>query len=504
MTKPSPIFFLPATAPFLLAVILFLDGACRTRSATINAASGSFVAVSNAVALSHPGDTVIIPPGTNIWNQSLKISGITLSGSGANHTLIYDEEVGDPAPVISMPSTPNRLTRLSSLTIASDSKSSQSFHGKVIAYGSAPTQWRIDNVVFNRLKGDSIFTYGTAISVIDHCSFFLQGTAVTTWGSGYGDLSWATPAWYGTSNALYVENCFFTNVVPNSSSSAAMDGLAGARVVFRYNTVKNTFWANHGTESGQRYRSERSYEIYENIFNDNQGFVCALQTRGGTGVIFNNTVNGYNYFINMNNYRSTDPFPPFGGATGFNPWDSNSPTVFLSDVHGGTNNSPFLLVPSANWTVNQWSGYTINDTSTGRFCLITGNTANQMYMESPKDAQPITFKNGDVFAIYYCYPALDQVGVGSGDLLSGDGTVSSPVVNSKTGTAGWPHEVSEPLYVWGNTLNGNPTGLSSGYPNIQENRDFFNNTPKPGYAPFAFPHPLTVSALFPPSNLNAH
>ncbi|HEY4952008.1 MAG TPA: hypothetical protein VII71_01320, partial [Verrucomicrobiae bacterium] len=80
----------------------------------------------------------------------------------------------------------------------------------------------------------------------------------------------------------------------------------------------------------------------------------------------------------------------------------------------------------------------------------------------------------------------------------------SPVVNSKTGTAGWPHEVSEPLYVWGNTLNGNPTGLSSGYPNIQENRDFFNNTPKPGYVPFTFPHPLTVSALFPPSNLNAH
>jgi hypothetical protein len=48
------------------------------------------------------------------------------------------------------------------------------------------------------------------------------------------------------------------------------------------------------------------------------------------------------------------------------------------------------------------------------------------------------------------------------------------------------------LYVWGNTLNGVPINIGSGYPNIQENRDFFNGIPKPGYTPLVYPHPLAA------------
>jgi hypothetical protein len=36
-------------------------------------------------------------------------------------------------------------------------------------------------------------------------------------------------------------------------------------------------------------------------------------------------------------------------------------------------------------------------------------------------------------------------------------------------------------------------------PTMQENRDFYNNTPKPGYKPYIYPHPLT--GLAPPSDL---
>ena len=34
----------------------------------------------------------------------------------------------------------------------------------------------------------------------------------------------------------------------------------------------------------------------------------------------------------------------------------------------------------------------------------------------------------------------------------------------------------------------------------QEGRDYYNNTPMPGYKPYIYPHPL-VSGLAPPSNL---
>jgi hypothetical protein len=165
-----------------------------------------------------------------------------------------------------------------------------------------------------------------------------------------------------------------------------------------------------------------------------------------------------------------------------------------------------LVVSTAKWTVTQWAGYTVNDTNTGRYCLIVGNTSNTMIMEYPKDLAPITFATGDHFTIYHCYPALDQVGIGSGDLLVGDGPPYGLLYNATTGTNTWPHQISEPLYVWGNTLNGANAEIGSGYPNILVNRDFFNDTVKPGYTPFTYPHPLTeaatpVTVLTPPQNL---
>jgi hypothetical protein len=509
-----------------LVVAFLLCTFCPSEAATNNAASAAFIDVSNAVAVASPGDTVIIPPGTNEWNSTLTINGISLLGSGTNATVLQDNEPGDIALIVLSPTTTN-LTRLSNLSIANGKNSVNGCHGKIIASAAtSPEQWCIDNVLFNELNGDNIFVYGHAISVIDHCTFILNGSAITlrdsglgTGDSGYGDWSWANPPAYGTSNELYIEDCVFTNIIPGSSSSAAFDCLAGGRSVFRNNIVLNTFWANHGTETGNRYRGCRSFEIYNNIFIDSQGFYTAINFRSGSGVVFSNTSSGYGSMVTINNYRSTDAFTPFGGVTGFNPWDNNSPNVYLTGIHLGTNNSPVLVVTNAGWTTNQWSGYTVNDTNTGRFCLIVGNTSDTMTMESPEKLSPITFNNGDGFQLYYCYPALDQVGVGSGDLLVGDGAPYGPLYNSVTTTNSWPHQVSEPLYAWGNTLNGAPANIGSGYPNIQENRDFFNNTAKPSYTPFTYPHPLaaaqnsdtfaftngvpTNSILSPPSDMHA-
>jgi len=54
-------------------------------AATTNAPTGSFFDVSNLVAQASPGDTVVMPPGTNVWPQTLCApTGISLLGSGTN------------------------------------------------------------------------------------------------------------------------------------------------------------------------------------------------------------------------------------------------------------------------------------------------------------------------------------------------------------------------------------------------------------------------------------
>jgi len=47
------------------------------------------------------------------------------------------------------------------------------------------------------------------------------------------------------------------------------------------------------------------------------------------------------------------------------------------------------------------------------------------------------------------------------------------------------------MYFWGNLLNGAPAEASSPYGNILAGRDFYNDTPMPGYTAYPYPHPLT-------------
>jgi hypothetical protein len=68
----------------------------------------------------------------------------------------------------------------------------------------------------------------------------------------------------------------------------------------------------------------------------------------------------------------------------------------------------------------------------------------------------------------------------------------------------WPTNTVEPVYGWGNTLNGADSAIYSVNPIIVSNVHYFNDIPKPGYVPFIYPHPLTLStaaALSPPTGL---
>jgi hypothetical protein len=524
---------------FAATILLMAESVCH--ASLINVLTGSFSNVAAAVANAHPGDTVLIPPGTNVWTQTLNLnSGISIKGSGTNRTVIIDEvpRANNGGQIFMLAGNPIYLTELSNLQLCGGvNNTSYNYFGSVVCSATAKTSWRVDHVLFNGLYAKNIVTYGSAYSVIDHNTFLMRAIAIED--DGYvdgdqlGDQSYVLPPTYGQNSSgqniasvLYIEDNFFTNII--GAPAGVCDGEEGARVVFRYNAVWNDFFANHGTETGGRWRSERSFEVYGNIFNyspmaNGYPYYTIADIRGGSGVIFSNTANGYTSIVALRNFRSTDWYGrkwyPFDGASGTCPWDSNSPTIYLSGTSSATNGSSYLQVAGANWTNNQWVGYTLVDTNNlagfmsnltncNFFSVVSSNSANTMYYLGTGLVQsdthpPMTFRNGDQFQLYFVYATLDQPGRGSGDLLVDDGMDSQGneyVINTAFGVPAYPRQALEPIYCWSNTLNGTPTGMFSPYPGIQSGRDFYNGTPKPNYISFPYPHPLAaIHQLAPPA-----
>jgi hypothetical protein len=110
--------------------------------------------------------------------------------------------------------------------------------------------------------------------------------------------------------------------------------------------------------------------------------------------------------------------------------------------------------------------------------------------------------------------ASENRGYGTPDLVQfiveGGGTYPKPRQVGR----GWEGgDVSDPVYIWGNSGSG-ATSTGNNTPSmIQENRDFFvNKGAKPGYSPYTYPHPArsgsgggggggAPAAPQPPSNL---
>jgi hypothetical protein len=113
---------------------------------------------------------------------------------------------------------------------------------------------------------------------------------------------------------------------------------------------------------------------------------------------------------------------------------------------------------------------------------------------------------GNTFTGPFTYPigGMDYKSSDHRSLPLCDG--SDPADQNISGQTGWrcqyqigsqgegPTAVGYPLYLWDNTANGSSVGMvvTDGANHVQANRDYYNNgsTPKPGYLPFSYPHPL--------------
>ena len=398
---------------------------------------------------------------------------------------------------------PNHYFRLSGFTFRYGSVAIKPQSGGcVVMKGTCPSV-RVDHCHFDQLYQTGILVEGWIYGVIDHNVWDVRAAKGTifsiavyngkTWGGGrndYGDGSWAAPTNFGSEKFLFIENNTITNL-GRAQTAGVIDCQDGGRYVSRFNTFKNcAMISGHGTESGGRHRGQRAIEFYNNADTATVRQGIGI-TRSGTVLYHHNTWTGpITPKINLVVFRETWPYK-WGGANGANPWDVNDtegngtnvpghkPHLYASGKHTGPNGSSGTLISEGSgWKPDQWIGYMLTNvtqkTPTGdHHCSrIVSNTSDTIsYNTATPDGQPKTFNTGDEFVIYKVLIALDQPGRGKGDLLSGN-----PAINTKTGRIAWPNQPLEPIYGWNNKVNGSPANVSSSFPTLQENRDYYNET----------------------------
>ena len=447
----------------LAVVVVWAQPAEATTYRAANCELATVQALVNGAAAS--GDTINIPAGTCRWSGALVISGKSVDVIGAG------QQAGGTR-IEWAPTTPGCTTSScahSFIVINPGAQVGDSMELARILFvktQAAPemqvtpflditssTPWyrlRVHNNRFYRANSGGrdriIEVNGAVYGVIDTNVF--EGAFSGIYVYGIGAAAWNEPLTtfrLGDADWLFVENNEFLGSPMSNWQWAANDMYNGARIVWRFNYMLNSYFQTHDKwRSG--IVSAHAWEIYGNTFDRNRpGGWKAIDLTAGTGVVYDNTFQGaadggfrgsHAFAIAFFNYKTAEAIRHLGGA------------------------------------------------ATGAWCNGT----------DPLD-QNVSGNNG-----WRCQYQI-------GTHFSGANAISMPVYlwgNTCDGTvsSGCPNGGG----VVDNATHGGPYPSSA---HIQLGRDFINNntTRKPGYTPYQHPHPLrsggsSVSrTLDPPRNL---
>ncbi len=479
------------------ALVAAASLATRAQAATRRAKTSSQEDVQAAIDAARDGDTVLVPPGRSRYEtarpgvHALKIrnKGITLLGAGIGRTILEDHTFDRENPWSGGPiraeGGSGKGLRISGFTF--DGTGIQD-SGKpaIINIHGAYADLRIDHCQFLNVNG-AIMTDGLMRGVVDHCRYELMedhalGNPFFYWMKGNGAAAWKTPLRLGSVDAIYIEDCHVDFHNPKSNDSPALPTMDGARAVFRHNTVHDGFLEFFGVDSTPR--GTASFEVYDNTFTGK--CFCALGLKGGTGVVFNNTIQGQfqRQPIWATEYRTGGPRQKYGPCDGTSSFDGNAPLhgdkQSYTGSHSGRDGTATLTCAGKCWKPGGLVGYAVwnmADHSVGKISANGEDTITVALKGGKRDL----WNAGDAFKVTNGYPAMDQIGR-SRD--AGDDMVQPQTL--------------EPVYAWNNKYHGEPCELKVRrfYPReeeyVQEGRDFFN-TRKPGYTPLSYPHPVVAA-----------
>jgi hypothetical protein len=163
--------------------------------------------------------------------------------------------------------------------------------------------WRIDhNRFLYSNAGETMNIYGLTWGLIDHNTWdttpggapalplYMYGYLNSETGTGnslYGTAYWNRPMNLGSDEAIYFENNT-VNFASGIGQPFVFDMDFGGAIVMRYNVVHNAYIQTHSARTNGR--GGFKYEVYNNVFTDSNARFALM--RSGSGVFFNNQVNG--------------------------------------------------------------------------------------------------------------------------------------------------------------------------------------------------------------------
>jgi hypothetical protein len=228
--------------------------------------------------------TIHVPPGTR------------LTGAGMDKTILYREPGRSYSqPILRVQGNMDAPggTHISGLALVGMRQPDDTGEDYGLLLSSL-SDFRVDHCYFEGFGFAGVRVEGTSRGVIDH-SLFLNNFKPAIDNLGYGVAVYGAGLWDaeirpGGAQATFVEDSIF---VGNRHAIAAN---AGAHYVFRYNQVLQGVVACAVDAHGMGYGSShgtRYVEIYHNVIEEPVYDGCGIGMRGGAGVIFGNTINGY-------------------------------------------------------------------------------------------------------------------------------------------------------------------------------------------------------------------
>jgi Right handed beta helix region len=274
---------------------------------------------------------VSIPEGCYRMTATVNIpGGIELVGAGVDKTILYrdpDSTYWQPILQVRGDKDAPGGTHISGMAFIGvrDSNDIGQDSGVVIL---DVMNFRVDHCYFEGFGWAGVRVLGSSSGVIDHAIFvdnYKVGIDNLGYGVGvYGEDKWATDLHIGGAQGTFVEDSLF---IGNRHAIAAS---AGAHYIFRYNHVLHGIVACAVDAHGMGYgnaRGTRFVEIYQNVIEEPIYHWCGIGIRGGSGVIFENTIRDYKNPILLilewgtpNSYKSK--YPAFYQVQELYIWDN--------------------------------------------------------------------------------------------------------------------------------------------------------------------------------------
>ena len=293
-----------------LAIFIFLAFVFLPKDlwgATINAVSCSAADVQSAIDTASIGDTVSIPAGECVWGDNGSYisvdKAITLQGAGQGETIITLSDTGG--------TWTSGTIRISAPATVKSMSINGSDVNPVCAFSTSTSNgWRITDIDYNGGARGSYFLYvGNVYGLIDKCDI--------TGGVGNAELifvrgpldSWQTPHSMGAADNVFIEDNFFNGY------GYVCDANSNSRVVVRFNTITGPMKVDgHGKASNYPPRGVRHMEVYNNTWTSTHNYWAAIEMRGGTGRVFNNSIESPNAWVLLVEYGSVSQWPNFNST----------------------------------------------------------------------------------------------------------------------------------------------------------------------------------------------